>query len=279
MKNTFKWMFAAILICGLAVSSCKKDPQPTPAPDPDPEPITQTVLTGIVGTGVLTYGNVTYSFEYDSDYRVTRSLFYQTDDNTVNLDLHFTYSESHISAECHATGKTYECTLDDEGRITHYVRTRDINDTIHDITTADFTYDAEGHLISKYTISNAPDAQGATVDFVWEGDELKERNTEDGLITDEFETSEAPAQVMLDKFGFDTELSALSAQGCFGKLPAHMPSKSTKATHIAGVPFIVRVDEFTYTFDANGRLATMVEMYGASDDNLTANYTFNWEER
>ena len=75
MKTTFKWMFAAILICGLAVSSCKKDPQPTPAPDPDPEPITQTVLTGIVGTGVLTYGNVTYSFEYDSDYRVTRSLF------------------------------------------------------------------------------------------------------------------------------------------------------------------------------------------------------------
>ena len=53
----------------------------------------------------------------------------------------------------------------------------------------------------------------------------------------------------------------------------------TKATHIADVPFVVRVDEYTYTVDTNGRLATMVEMYGAPDDNLTANFTFNREER
>jgi len=42
MKTTFKWMFAAILICGLTVSSCKKDPQPTPTPEPEPEPQTVT---------------------------------------------------------------------------------------------------------------------------------------------------------------------------------------------------------------------------------------------
>ena len=35
MKNMFKWVFAAILICSLTISSCKKDPQPTPTPDPD----------------------------------------------------------------------------------------------------------------------------------------------------------------------------------------------------------------------------------------------------
>lgn len=36
MKNSFKWMTAAILICGLSFSivSCKKDPVPTPQPEP-----------------------------------------------------------------------------------------------------------------------------------------------------------------------------------------------------------------------------------------------------
>lgn len=42
MKNTFKWMFAAILLCGLTIASCTKDPEPTPEPDPTPEPQTVT---------------------------------------------------------------------------------------------------------------------------------------------------------------------------------------------------------------------------------------------
>ena len=41
MKTTFTWMFAAILICGLTISSCKKDPAPTPAPDPEPQTVTR----------------------------------------------------------------------------------------------------------------------------------------------------------------------------------------------------------------------------------------------
>ena len=44
MKNTFKWMSAAILICGLAIVSCKKDPVPTPDPTPEPDPEPQTVM-------------------------------------------------------------------------------------------------------------------------------------------------------------------------------------------------------------------------------------------
>lgn len=57
-------MFAAILICGLTVSSCKKDPTP------EPEPVKQTVLTGMVATGVQVYDSVTYSYEYDAEGRL-----------------------------------------------------------------------------------------------------------------------------------------------------------------------------------------------------------------
>ena len=41
MKTTFKWMTAAILICGLTISSCKKDPVPTPEPEPEPQTVTR----------------------------------------------------------------------------------------------------------------------------------------------------------------------------------------------------------------------------------------------
>lgn len=59
-------MFAAILICGLTVSSCKKDPQP----EPEPEPVKQTVLASMVGTGVSAFDSITYNYEYDADYRL-----------------------------------------------------------------------------------------------------------------------------------------------------------------------------------------------------------------
>ena len=74
MKNTFKWMFAAILICGLTFSSCKKDPEPTP----EPEPTTQTVLAGMTAIGVAVFDSVTYSYEYDDQYRLVRSKLTHT---------------------------------------------------------------------------------------------------------------------------------------------------------------------------------------------------------
>lgn len=53
MKNTFKWMFAAILVCSLTISSCKKDPEPTP--DPEPQTVTRVAKeTGIISSSVLT---------------------------------------------------------------------------------------------------------------------------------------------------------------------------------------------------------------------------------
>ena len=55
MKNTFKWMFTAILLCGLTIASCKKDPVPTPDPDPEPQTVTRLSTEKTVkATGVLT---------------------------------------------------------------------------------------------------------------------------------------------------------------------------------------------------------------------------------
>ena len=278
MKNTFKWMFAAILICGLTVSSCKKDPQPTPTPDP--EPTTQTMLTGIVATGVTFYDSVTYSYEYDAEYRLVRSESHITDQDFVIQDLHFTYSDGCISVTGIKSESpvTIECTLDSEGRITHYVETKVVNDSLTYITNADFTYDAEGHMTSRYTISDDPDTNGSTINFVWESDELKSSNTEGDLITVDYVASDAPAQALFNIIGYNIHLHDLCAQGCFGKLPAHMPAQSTITTSIPipGFSPLVVTSNYIYTVDAEGRLATCVGTSSNEED--TSNYTFNWEE-
>jgi hypothetical protein len=272
MKTTFKWMFAAILLCGLTVSSCQK---------PEPEPTKQTVLAGIVGTGVLFYDSVTYSFEYNAEYRIVRSESHVTNEDYVIHDYFFTYSDGQISVTGteNESPVTFECTLDGEGRITHYVKTQVTNDTVTDITNVDFTYDADGHMASEYKISNDPSSQGITVNFVWEGDELKARNTEGNLITTDYVASDAPAQALFNIIGYDIFLEDLCAQGCFGKLPAHMPAQETITTTlpVPGTDPLVMITNYTYTVNADGRLATCVETGGADD--RTANYTFNWEER
>ena len=279
MKSSFKWMFAAILICGLSfsIASCEKEPQPTP----DPEPSTQTVLAGIVATGVPFYDSVTYTYNYDAEYRITRSESHVTNIDYVIHNMLFTYSDGHISVVGteNESPVTIECTLDGEGRITHYVKTLVINDTVNDITNVDFTYDADGHLASEYRISNDASAQGATVNFVWEGDELKARNMEGGIITIDYVASDAPAQALFSIIGYDIFLEDLCAQGCFGKLPAHMPAQETITTTlpIPGMDPIVVTTNYTYTVNTEGRLATCVETGGANDQ--ATNYTFNWEER
>ena len=277
MKSIFKWMFAAILICGLTVSSCKKDPQPIP----EPEPTTQTVLTGMVGTGVSFYDSVTYSYEYDAEYRIVRSEAHVTNQNYVIHDLHFTYSDGHILV----TGTeaespiTFECTLDNEGRITHFVRTTALTDSTNSITNVDYTYDAEGYMKSEHIVSNGSDDQGITNNYVWEGDELRACNMEGDAITIDFVTSDAPAQALFFNLSYDNELADLCAQGCFGKMPAHMPAQRTLTTTlpIPGMDPIIVITNYTYTVDAEGRLATSEETKENEDD--TTIYILNWEER
>ena len=273
-------MFATILLCGLTVSSCNKDPQPTPTPDP--EPTTQTVLAGMVGTGVSFYDSVTYSYEYDAEYRIVRSEAHVTNQDYVIQDLHFTYSDGHISVTGveNESPVTSECTLDSEGRITHFERTSILNDTLTSIKNVDYTYDAEGHLTSEYIISNtSSDGQGITNVFVWEGDELKACNTEGNAITLDFVASDVPAQALFQNMSYDGELAVLCTQGCFGKLPAHMPAQKTVTTSLSipGVPPVIKTSNYTYTVDDEGRLATSVETDGTTGN--TTHYTFNWEER
>lgn len=279
MKNSFKWMSAAILICGLSfsIASCKKDPQPTPTPTPtpEPEPTTQTMLTGMMATGITLYDSVAYTYNYDDQYRLIRSEAHVRNDNYVIHDLLFAYTDGRISVTGTEDRRplTFECTLDDQGRITHFVRTKVINDTITSITNTDFTYDAEGHLASVYSISDNS-SQGSNTIYVWEGDDLKAKNTEDGLITVDYLPSDAPAQALFFSVGYDFELEDLCAQGCFGKLPAHMPAQRTVTTTlpVPGMDPLVVTATFNYTVNAEGRLATCVETSGSTS------YTFIWED-
>ena len=77
-------MFAAIFICGLTVSSCNKGPQPTP--DPDPDSTTRTVLAGMVAVDVPFFDSVTYSYEYDAQYRLVRSKAFHTPSDSIIQD-------------------------------------------------------------------------------------------------------------------------------------------------------------------------------------------------
>jgi len=281
MKTTFKWMFAAILLCGLTISSCKKDPQPTP--DPEPEPTTQTVLAGITAVGVPFFDSVTYSYEYDDQYRLVRSKAVQTPSGFVIHDYHFTYSDGHITVEGPSSANdeflTYECTLDSEGRITHIDETSAIGDSTTSIQHSDYTYDAEGRIESSFEITEDASRDGVTQNYTWEGEEIRSISAGDGIMVTDFETSDAPAQAMFNEIGYDASLWMLCTQGCFGTLPSHMPSKRTNTVEfpIPGMPPYVTVDTYTYTLNAEGRLATMEAVMETPDEAPT--YTFIWEER
>lgn len=265
MKNTFSWILAALLICGLTVSSCKKEPAEK-----------KTVLAGMSATGVPMYDSVTYTYEYDANYRIVRVEAHQTNGGYVVKDVRFTYSDNSIKVEgsIDSSPGTIVCTLDSEGRITHMDDTR-IGDSVTSITHYDFTYDAEGHLLTEYRISDNEESEGATRKYEWEGDELKATDLGDGALRTTFEASAAPAQALYLLIGYDLKLYELCAQGCFGKTPAHMPSKSAMVTAISipGMPAIEY--DYTYTVDAEGRLATCVE----NGTVRNVQYTLNWEER
>ena len=154
-----------ILICGLTISSCKKDPEPTP----DPEPTTQTVLAGMTAVGMAVYDSVTYSYEYDDQYRIVRKKVTHTPSGSVIRDFQFTYGDGRLTVGGIAGDdfQTYECTLDSEGRITHVDETTVLNDTTTAIRRYDYTYDAEGRLA---TIEDTTESNNETTTYtlIWE---------------------------------------------------------------------------------------------------------------
>lgn len=267
MKNTFKWMLAAILICGLTVSSCKKEPVEK-----------KTMMVGMTATGFPFYDSVTYSFEYDANYRIVRSEAHQTNNHFVIRDLRYTYSEGSIRIEGSIDGAPDNtvCTLDSQGRITQAEETR-VNDTISVTTHYDFTYDADGHLSTVYRIAYGEDSEGSTRTIEWEADEFKAIDMEDGSIRIEYETSDVPVQTLFQIFDYDIKFWELCGQGCFGKTPAHMPSKRTMTTDVGipSIPPIVMSYDYNYTIDTEGHLATCEE----TGTTRSLKYVLNWEER
>ena len=125
---------------------------------------------------------------------------------------------------------------------------------------------------------NLYNGNGVTTEYVWEGDELKACNTEGGLITIDFVASDAPAQALFQNMSYDLLLSELCTQGCFGKLPVHMPAKRTMTTAlpVPGMAPIVIISNYTYTVNAEGRLATSLKTDETNGD--TTQHTFIWKE-
>ncbi len=265
-------MFVAMIVCGLAISSCKKDSD-NPKPEP---PTTKTVLTGMEVTGIMLYENLTYEYEYDSDYRLTGVLAYITNSpETVISDYDITYSDHRIvvNGTIETYGMLIDCDLDDEGRIVTMVRSTYHGDTLDVSRVMTYDYDEDGYLVKETQVIDA----GEIVSVVtWEDDELKKINSSNGMLVSEYETSNAPTQVMFSRLGYDINMSDLCPQGVFGKLPKHLPSQRALSVYLnpQGEPFHTTITDYTYTVE-NNRVTKLIE----KTDAIEASYTFTWEEK
>lgn len=167
------------------------------------------------------------------------------------------------------------CQLDAQGRIVKMEETSvGEESTLTSIRT--FTYDDKGHLTSIFKDFDEEE-DGVTTSFTWEGDEIKGTSTSDGVIVVTYETSNAPAEAFFSLMGYDLFASCLCPQGCFGRLPAHLPSKRTLITYVAGVPLLTTHAEFKATVGENGHLAALeyVQDLPAED----SKYVLIWEEK
>lgn len=244
------------------VFSCKKEDNDIPTP------VKQTVFAGMDVSRMVFYGNVSYNYTYDDDYRLTRIKEINTDGHYVIRDMNFTYSDGHLSITGMSEGYyvANECTLDEQGRIIEM-----IHSGISDYTYT-YTYDDEGHIATATQIT---DDGNLTSTYVWENGEITMVHTGNGTGNGDkvltFETSDAPAQALFNRLKYDNDISELCAQGCFGTLPAHMPSKRSLTLYLNGIAVNTITTEYSYTVE-NDRLATC-----KAGDNLT--FSFCWEER
>ena len=235
----------------------------------------RTVLAGMDVTGVLLYFNVAYSYSYDADHRLTHIYEVTLSDNYVVRDINFAYSDGHISITGITEGYnlTAECALDAQGRMTEMTRSAVSTTTGYTSNrTFTYTYDADGHMATTTQIS---DDGELTHTFVWENGELASVYTGAGSANGDmvlsFETSDAPAQALFYLMKYDGDVSELCHQGCFGTLPAHMPSTRSLTVYMYGNPIHTTTSEYVYTVE-NGRLATC-------QDNEGSSYTFHWGMR
>lgn len=266
-------MFAAILICSITIISCSKKKSDTPTPTPTPAK--QTVLKSMIVTGMSFYDNITYTYEYDDNKRVVNENVKLTENDEVLWNFNYTYGDGQIimNGTSEDSNITINCTLDSEGRIITMEESYMSHDTVISNTHFEYTYNENGYLAEEYRISD----EGVTNYFSWENNEIVSIATNNDYIVVDFELSDAPAQALFDHFSYNGYFTGLCPQGYFGKLPTHMPSKRTITVTlpIPGVEPVVTTDEYTYTLDENGRLATCKEV---DYSNKETNYTFIWEE-
>ena len=99
------------------VFSCKKEVNDVVIP------VKHTVFAGMDVSRMVFYGDVTYNYTYDDEYRLLRIEEIQADDNYVIRDMYFIYSDNHISIIGMSEGYNVinECTLDEQGRITEMI--------------------------------------------------------------------------------------------------------------------------------------------------------------
>ena len=83
--NHKKLIHIMAIITMVFVFSCKKEDNDTLLP------VKQTVFAGMDVSRMVFYGNVTYSYTYDDDYRLLRIKEIQADDHFVIRDMNFTY--------------------------------------------------------------------------------------------------------------------------------------------------------------------------------------------
>lgn len=257
MKHTINLMLAVILLYGLTIYSCKKNSNDDTNPTNPAHP-TRTMLVGMEYS-VEVYTDI-FTYEYDDNYRIVRSREFVRDRETkqdfVSKEYNFSYSEGHISINGFEPGSygnliiSYECTLDDEGRIIHYDKTGGEDD---DDTHVDFTYDYNGFLSKR-----------GTDNYIWEAGNLKYIKKQGGEA--QFETSYASSQAMPSLIGYG-DIPELCAQGCFGTLPFNLPSKITYYSSTPGPPYVVNI---SYNVDANGHVSSFMK-YGQI-------YTCHWED-
>ena len=251
------------------VFSCKKEVNDAVIP------VKQTVFAGMDVSRMVFYGDVTYNYTYDDDYRLLRIEEFQAEDSSVIRDMNFTYSDDHLSIIGMSEGYYVikECTLDEHGRIIEMIHSSvSLGSGLTSNYTNIYTYDDEGHLATATQITDDDDI---TSTYIWENGELTKVHTGNGTGNSDkvisFETSDAPAQALFNRMKYDNEVSELCTQGCFGTLPTHMPSKRSLTLYLNGIPVNTITTEYTYTVE-NDHLATC-----QAGDNMTI--TFCWEDR
>ena len=268
--NKFEFFFATLIVGAFALTSCNKEPA---------VPVTRTVLTSIVGSNVDMYDNTLETFKYDENYRIIEVVSKNPFINKYQHELSYTYGDGTIVAEGIEDGVVvyYACTLDAEGRIVTIDRTFEDNGNKTEGHYS-YTYDENGHLVSSTNTYDYDDPQGGTTaNYTWEGDELKQIESAKGVLITTFEASDAPAEAFFYYYSYEKALSYLCPQGCFGRVPKHLPSKRTVSAHINNIVLYSMTIDFKATVDEKGHLATVE--YVDSKFGEENRFVFNWQEK